>query len=140
MGLSPRRAVAAGITAALISGLPSTLWALIIGADPLAATRAAGTLVPGERTRPNLIGGVMMHFAISSMWTTAFALAGRRWRLNPIGGAVAGLGIAALDLGVIGRRYPAIAALPQLPQWADHIVFGVALGGVLRPQSGNQKA
>lgn len=55
---SPRRVVAAGVTAALISGLPSTLWALITGATPLTATRAAGTLVPGKRTRPNLIGGV----------------------------------------------------------------------------------
>jgi hypothetical protein len=42
-------------------------------------------------------------------------------------GAVAGAAIAALDLGVIATRYPALAALPQTPQWADHLVFGVVV-------------
>jgi hypothetical protein len=45
---------------------------------------------------------------------------------------VAGLGIAALDLGVIGRRIPAIRALPQGRQWADHVAFGLTVGIVLR--------
>ncbi len=42
-----------------------------------------------------------------------------------LGGAVAGLVIAALDLGVIGRRYPEIRALPRVPQVLDHVAFGV---------------
>ena len=45
---------------------------------------------------------------------------------------MAGLGIAALDLIVLGRRFPAIAALPQGPQWADHVAFGAVLGRGLR--------
>ena len=43
----------------------------------------------------------------------------------------AGLGIAALDLGVIGRRIPAIRALPQKRQWADHIAYGLSVSFLL---------
>jgi hypothetical protein len=46
-------------------------------------------------------------------------------------GALAGAAIAALDLGVIARRYPAIHALPQAPQLADHVLFGGTVGAVL---------
>jgi len=53
-------------------------------------------------------------------------------RAEPAWGAVAGLGIAALDLSVIGRRIPAIRALPQGRQWADHVAFGIAVGLVLQ--------
>jgi hypothetical protein len=41
------------------------------------------------------------------------------------------LGIATVDLGLVGRRFPAIAALPTLPQVADHIAFGAVLGFAL---------
>jgi hypothetical protein len=53
-------------------------------------------------------------------------------------GAVAGAAIAALDLGVVGRRVPAIAELPSAPQVADHVVFGAVVGALLtrRPGSG----
>lgn len=134
MELSPstRRLLTAGTTASLVSGVPSTMWALITPNSPLAATRAAGTLLPGRRTRPSLIGGALAHFAISALWITVLGLLDRRWRLGPGRGVVASLGIAALDLGIIGRRYPAIAGLPQLPQWADHVVFGATLGAMLR--------
>ena len=125
------RPIAAGAVAAAFSGAPSTAWALARGNDPLAAARAAGTLVPGQRHRPNLLGGVAAHLAISAVWTSAFAVAGRRWRWNAASGAVAGLAIAALDLGVVGRRYPAIAALALGPQLADHAAFGALLGGSL---------
>jgi hypothetical protein len=46
-------------------------------------------------------------------------------------GALAGLGIAALDLGLIGRRFPRVRALPQLPQVADHVAYGATVGAVL---------
>jgi hypothetical protein len=45
------------------------------------------------------------------------------------------LAIAAADLGTVGRRRPAIAALPLLPQVADHVVFGVIAAGVLAGRS-----
>ena len=47
-------------------------------------------------------------------------------------GAVAGLGIGVLDLGIAHRRFPAIAGLPTAPQLADHVAFGVFAGAVLR--------
>jgi hypothetical protein len=46
----------------------------------------------------------------------------------------AGAAIAALDLGLVARRFPAIRALPQAPQWADHLMFGAVLGAVLDRQ------
>ena len=46
-------------------------------------------------------------------------------------GAVAGLVIAAFDLGVVGRRYPAIKALPAIPQCGDHMAFGALVAASL---------
>jgi len=46
-------------------------------------------------------------------------------------GAFAGVAIAALDLAVIGRRIPAIRALPQGRQWADHVAYGLSVGWAL---------
>jgi hypothetical protein len=73
-----------------------------------------------------------MHLVVSAAWTAVFALASRRYQFNTISGAAAGLAVAALDLGVVGRHYPAIAAIPQVPQWADHAVFGAVLGHMVR--------
>jgi hypothetical protein len=36
-----------------------------------------------------------------------------------------------LDLTIAGRWFPAIAALPRLPQVADHILFGALVGAVV---------
>jgi hypothetical protein len=46
-------------------------------------------------------------------------------------GALAGLAIAGLDLGVLGRHWPRIRALPTLPQVADHVAFGALVGAVV---------
>jgi hypothetical protein len=51
----------------------------------------------------------------------------------PWHGAVAGLAVAALDLGVVGRRFPRVRALPQAPQWLDHVAYGMLVTAVLRP-------
>ncbi|NUT55427.1 MAG: hypothetical protein HOQ03_05530, partial [Thermoleophilia bacterium] len=47
-------------------------------------------------------------------------------------GALAGLGIAALDLGLVGRRFARVRALPLGPQVADHVAFGAIAGRLLR--------
>lgn len=123
-------AIAAG-AAAVFSGAPSTAWALASGRDPLMAARAAGTLVPGRR-QPSVAAGAVAHCCISATWTTALAAvvpAGTR-RGAAVGGA-AGLAIAALDLGVVARAYPAIQALPLAPQVVDHVAFGAIAGAVL---------
>jgi hypothetical protein len=35
-------------------------------------------------------------------------------------------------MGVVAKRwFPAMAALPQIPQYADHIAFGAIAGAIL---------
>jgi hypothetical protein len=127
----------AGFVAAILSGLPSTLWSLATRRDPLEATLAAGSiLLPDERSRVRLVAAaVPVHLSLSLAWALVLA------RLLPRGreaeaGAVAGICIAALDLGLIGRPLPRIRALPLLPQVADHIAFGATVGYVLERRRG----
>jgi hypothetical protein len=126
-----RRAIQAAAVAAVFSGAPSTLHALATGRDPLEATLAAGTvLLPGETRRTRLLAAaVPVHLALSLGWTIVLDRAGVR---TARAGAVAGLAIAAVDLGIAGRRLPRIQALPLLPQLADHVAFGAIAGRLLR--------
>jgi len=124
-----RDAIVAGSWGAALSGLPSTLHALATGRDPLEATKAAGSILrPGEtRTLPLLAAAVPVHLALSIAWALALERAGIRGALR---GASAGVAIAALDLGVIGRRFPRVRALPPVPQVADHLAYGAVSGFV----------
>lgn len=128
----------AGLAAAVISGAPSTTWAVLHGTDLLAATRAAGTLVPGRRREGGVLAGLAIHAVLSAFWTLVLAavLPRRGGAAGAAAGAAAGLGIAAVDLGWAGRRYPAIRALPAGPQWADHVAFGAVAGYLLGPAGG----
>jgi hypothetical protein len=124
--------IEAGLAAAVVSGAPSTLIALARGDDVLDGGRAAGTLLlPRERrTLPLLAAAVPVHLALSVGWALVLE------RLLPpgrevAGGVAGGLAIAALDLGVIGRRLPEIRRLPQPRQWVDHAAYGLAVGAVL---------
>lgn len=102
------------------------------GEDVLEGARAAGSiLLPGERrTAPLLAAAVPVHLALSVGWAHVLERVLPRGRELP-GGVLGGLAIAALDLGVIGRRLPRIRALPQGRQWADHVAYGLAVGAVL---------
>ena len=127
--------------AGTLSGVPSTLHALVSGRNPLDSIRAAATLVPGSDTRSTarqLATGVAVHGVLTLGWTAVLMAALPR-RHAVAWGAVAGLGIAALDLGIIGRRYPAIAALPVGGQIADHVAFG-ALVGLVRSRRALDRA
>jgi hypothetical protein len=121
-----RDVIVAAATAAVVSGAPSTVDSLYRGGSVLASTRAAGTLL-GRASVPR---GIAAHLAVSLFWGAVLACALPRGH-RAVGGLVAGAGIAALDLGVVARRFPAIRALPRLPQWADHLVFGAVVGAVL---------
>lgn len=123
--------VAAALPAATLSGAPSTLYALATGLDPLEATLAAGSLLlPGERRRRRLVAAAApVHLAVSLWWSLVLAqlLPSRGTRAA---GALAGAVIAALDIGVIGRRSKRFRALPLLPQLADHLAFGLVVADV----------
>jgi hypothetical protein len=127
-GRSLARLTGATLAAAALSGVPSTVHAVATGRNPLGAARAAGALVPGRR--PGVVRGAAAHLSISTFWTVVLALVLPR-RGAAAWGALAGLGIAGLDLGIVGRRYPSIAALPTVPQVLDHVAFGAIVGAVL---------
>jgi hypothetical protein len=123
----------AGGVAAVLSGIPSTVHALATGGDPLEATRAAGSIVLGEDATDDelLVAAVPVHLAISLGWGVVLAYALPR-RPSVVRGVLAGFGIAALDLGVIGRRFPRLRRLSSGAQIADHVAYGVVVAAVLR--------
>lgn len=92
----------------------------------LDSTRAAGTLLG----RPSLIRGVAAHAAITAGWSLILSAALPRRRTLSAGVAAGGF-IAALDLVLVGRRFPAIRALDQGPQVLDHIAFGAVATAVI---------
>ncbi|MDQ6806422.1 MAG: hypothetical protein M3065_15975 [Actinomycetota bacterium] len=129
MARDQRRVAEATLAAALFSGAPSTLHALLTQGGARAtgryvydATRAIGTLAPPGR--PGLVRGTLIHAAISAVCGEALARALPQ-RRSAAWGAAAGLAIGLVNVGLIGRRFPAIRALPLMPQLADHVAFGV---------------
>ncbi|MCA1726271.1 MAG: hypothetical protein LC722_01030 [Actinobacteria bacterium] len=135
-----RDGLAAGAVAAALSGGPSTIHAALTGRDLLDTIRAAGSIaLPDGTERQQLLAAPFVHGALSLGWGVALSLALPR-RHAVAWGFVAGVGIAALDLGLIGRRYPQIRALPQAPQVADHIAFGAIVGWVLGRRARAQRA
>jgi hypothetical protein len=125
--------IAAGGVAAVLSGIPSTAIAVARGEDPLEATAAAGSILVSDESGRllRLAAAVPVHVALSLGWGVLLsALLPRRATIA--WGAAAGLCIAALDLGVVGRRFARIRALPLGPQIADHVAFGAVVGAVLR--------
>jgi len=127
-----RDAAVAGAVAAATSGVPSTVVALARGDDVLDGARAAGTLLLPDETRTCrlLAAAVPVHLGLSLGWAVALERALPHGR-EVAGGLLGGLAIAALDLGLIGRRLHAIRALPQPRQWADHAAYGLTVGVVL---------
>jgi hypothetical protein len=123
----------AGLVSAAASGIPSTVCTLAEGGDVLEGARAAGTLLlPRARSTPVLLAAATpVHLALSVGWAAVLAAVLPRGR-EPVYGPLAALAIAALDLELIGRRFPAIRALPQGRQWADHLAYGLAVGLTLR--------
>jgi hypothetical protein len=129
----PGDALAAGLAGAACSAIPSTVLSLVRGENMLEGARAAGAMVaPNEQRTPALLViAAPVHLAISLGWATVMAVALPRGG-EPARGVAAGMAIATLDLALIGRRIPSIAALPQGRQWADHAAYGLAVGMVLR--------
>jgi hypothetical protein len=128
-----RQGIVAGAIAGVVSGAPSTVHALVTGGDPFAASEAAGAmLLPNETNRTKLLlAAIPVHAALSVGWAVVLAkLLPRKGTIR--WGAAAGVAIATLDLGVFGGRFPRISHLPVAPQVLDHILYGAAVGAVLR--------
>ncbi len=131
-GRRRRDALCAGALAAIVSGAPSTVVALARGEDVLDGARAAGALLlPRETSTARLlVAAAPVHLSLSLGWAVVLERTLPHGREVAIG-ALGGLAIAALDLGVIGRRLPPIRALSQPRQWADHLAYGLTVGAVL---------
>ena len=122
-----REVATAAAVASILSGGPSTAHAVLTGRGVFDAARAAGTLLPGRRDRPGLVAGAVVHVAVSAFWGVVLGRCLPR-RHTAAWGAVAGFAIAAASLPTVGRRHPAITALPQVPQWLDNVAFGALVG------------
>lgn len=117
----------------MLSGLPSTAWALITGGDVLEPTRAAGSmLLPGETSSARLVAAAtIVHPAVSALWSVIL------WRLLPRRAALewallAAVLIALLDLELIAPAFfPRVAALDFWPQLADHLMWGASFAVAL---------
>jgi hypothetical protein len=134
VGRDRKRVTEATVAAATFRGVPSTLHALLTGGDLRSAidyvhdaTCAVGTLVPPGR--PGFIRGAIVHLGISAACGEALAR-GLPQRPSVAWGAAAGLAIGVINLGIIGRKFSAIRALPIVPGLADNVAFG-ALFAVL---------
>ena len=115
----------AWLLATLLSGLPSTLYALLTGGDPLEATRAAGAMV---RLPESIAAAAVVHAAVSLFWSVLlwFALPFRHTTLWALAASAA---IAVLDLRIIAPAFfPEVAALAFWPQFADHLMWGACVG------------
>ncbi|MDQ3307124.1 MAG: hypothetical protein M3499_02000 [Actinomycetota bacterium] len=113
----------AALVAGTLSGAPSTLHAVATGRPVLRAAAAAGELLG----RPGAGRGVFVHAAMTLAWTSVLVVVLPQRRTMTCG-ALAGLAIAGLDLTIAERRFPTIAALPRMPQVADHVLFGALVG------------
>lgn len=133
MGRTLADGVVAGMVGALVSGAPSTLHTLATGGDLLEGARAAGSLLLPRASRDLLLlmAAVPVHLGLSLGWGVVLA-AGLPADRPIVSGCLAGLGIAVLDLGLIGRRLDRIRALAPAPQVADHLAYGMSVAVVLR--------
>ncbi len=128
-----RRVVEATAVASVLAGTPSLVVALsregVAGTwrYGVRATRAIGVLVPPGR--PNLVAGVVVHFAISLVAGEAFG------RFLPLRhslawGAIGGAAMGLVNVGLVGGRIPAVRELPFGRQIADNVAFGVIFAAV----------
>ena len=133
-GFRRRDLLYAWLVATVFSGLPSTLHALVTGGNPLEATRAAGAmLVPAATDTLALVAAAaIVHSGVSLFWAAVFAwLLPRRHAAT--WAVVGSAAVAVLDLQLIAPLlFPAVAALPFWPQFADHLMWGALLGGTLQ--------
>jgi hypothetical protein len=123
----------AWLAATVLSGLPSTVHALVTGGDVTEATRAAGAMLisPASSLAALVAAAALVHSAVSLFWAAILVWALPR-RATFLWAMLAAALIAVLDLRVIAPAFfPPVAQLAFWPQFADHLMWGAALGAVL---------
>lgn len=110
---------------------------MLRGGNVLEATTAAGSLLlPRERRTSRLVlAAIPVHLGLSLGWGVLLSTLLPR-RATAATGALAGLAIAAVDLGVGVRRFPRIRRLALGPQLADHLAYGLVVGAALARRRG----
>jgi hypothetical protein len=123
----------AGTAATLLSGLPSTLYALSRNEDISEAMRAAGAMLisPGSSLLELFEAAAVVHVAVSFFWAAPLVCFLPR-RHVVLAAIAAALAIGVLDLRVIAPlMFPEVARLAFWPQMADHAMWGASLGVAL---------
>lgn len=130
-------AVRAGLLAAVVSGIPSTFYALVTRRPLLEATEAAGSILLPDEIRANRLvpAAGVVHVALSLFWSHVLARTLPRGR-PLLWGPAAGITIAVLDLLIMGRLWEKIRQLPLVPQFADHVAFGLVVAWSLDASGG----
>ncbi len=102
----------AAVLAGILSGVPSTVWALATGGDPWEATLAAGAVVfgPDASFSTLIAAATVVHGGMSFFWAAVLCtfLPARR---PVLWGFIAGALIAVLDILLIGQ------AIRQFSSW-----------------------
>lgn len=116
--------------------------AVLRGQNVLASTEAIGAAVLRRRSlrTTRLLAGAAVHLILSLLWARVLdrllrgplSNAASTRTERAVAGATFGLGIAALDLGIVGRRLPTIRSLATGPQVADHLAYGALVGWSLK--------
>lgn len=128
--------LAAG-TAHLITNL--VLMPLVLNVDPALTLRYVASLVlgPGVLTQTDnavLIGivGLIVHYALSIVFTLVVAIVVHRWGLlvGIIGGAILGLALYGINLYTMTVFFTWFFALHSTVLMLSHIFFGAVAGGV----------
>ena len=124
----------AWLAATLLSGIPSSVHALLAGRDVLEATRAAAAMLPLSGSL--LVDAALVHASVSLFWALVLWLALPRRHATAWAMLAAAL-IGILDLRLIAPRFfPEVAALGFWPQMADHLMWGACFGWVLQKRIG----
>jgi len=121
-----RELLYAWLLATLLSGIPSTVYALLTGGDPLEATQAAAAMLLRSESSliKLLLAATLVHASVSLFWSIVLWLALPR-RRTMLWALLASAAIALVDLRVIAPAFfPEVAALAFWPQFTDHLMWG----------------
>jgi hypothetical protein len=128
----------AGVVAGLVFLLTNLLlMPLVLGIAPGLILRYIASLVMGDSVLLDggvgvMILGVVVHFALSLLFTIVIAVVVHRWGLlvGIVGGALLGLSIYAINLYAFTLVFDWFFAINSTILLLSHILFGAVAGGV----------